>query len=236
MPRLISAEEIAGLLRPGMKVYIAGLAGESNLFAETLAKSPKSCAGIRFVGVWLPGFNRTDYAALHPDARALAFFVGSELRSSFAAGAIDFVPISYFNIFTYLSSCTIDLAFLHVSAPDANGSVSLGVANDFTPAILSRAATKVAHINPQMPRTIGASTLDPLRGGTPEGSSLGVGAGLRDVGCALIAGFAGAWVAGRLAGMPDRTDGMLHGLVTWGLSMLLLIYLLTTAVSTAVRM
>jgi len=46
--------------------------------------------------------------------------------------------------------------------------------------------------------------------------------------------FAGAWVAGRLAGMPDRTDGMLHGLVAWGLAMLLLIYLLTTAVSSLV--
>ena len=163
MPRLISVEAVPGLLRPGMKVYIAGLAGESNLFAETLAKSPESCAGIRFVGVWLPGFNRTDYAALHPDARATAFFVGSELRNSFAAGAIDFVPISYFNIFAYLRSCTIDLAFLHVSAPDTDGCVSLGVANDFTPAILSGAAKKVAHINPQMPRTIGASTL-PLHG------------------------------------------------------------------------
>jgi amino acid transporter len=46
--------------------------------------------------------------------------------------------------------------------------------------------------------------------------------------------FAGAWVAGRLAGMPDRTDGMLHGLVAWGLAMLLLIYLLTTTVSSLV--
>ena len=52
--------------------------------------------------------------------------------------------------------------------------------------------------------------------------------------CSLIAVFAGSWVAGRLAGMPDRTDGMLHGLVTWGLAMLLLIYLLTTAVSSLV--
>ncbi|MGZ8410948.1 MAG: acetyl-CoA hydrolase/transferase family protein [Hyphomicrobium sp.] len=174
---MISADEVSGLLRPGMTVYIAGLAGESNLFAEALAKSPERCAGIRFVGVWLPGFNRTDYAALHSDARATAFFVGPELRRSFAAGAIDFVPISYFNIFTYLRSSTIDLAFVHVSAPDADGRVSLGVANDFTPAILSKAATTVAHINPQMPRTFGASTLPlqdidyaieascPLRGG-----------------------------------------------------------------------
>jgi hypothetical protein len=79
---------------------------------------------------------------------------------------------------------------------------------------------------------IGASSIDPSQqGGTPEASTVGIGAGLWWVVCALIAVFAGSWVAGRLAGMPDRTDGMLHGLVTWGLAMLLLIYLLTTAVS-----
>jgi hypothetical protein len=82
---------------------------------------------------------------------------------------------------------------------------------------------------------IGASTIDPSqRGGTPEASSFGIGAGLWWVVCSLISVFAGAWVAGRLAGMPDRTDGMLHGLVTWGLAMLLLIYLLTTTVSSLV--
>ncbi len=82
---------------------------------------------------------------------------------------------------------------------------------------------------------IGASTIDPSqRGGTPEASTFGIGAGLWWVICSLISVFAGAWVAGRLAGMPDRTDGMLHGLVAWGLAMLLLIYLLTTAVSSLV--
>ena len=82
---------------------------------------------------------------------------------------------------------------------------------------------------------IGASTIDPSqRGGTPEASSFGIGAGIWWIICSLISVFAGAWVAGRLAGMPDRTDGMLHGLVAWGLAMLLLIYLLTTAVSSLV--
>ena len=82
---------------------------------------------------------------------------------------------------------------------------------------------------------IGASTIDPSqRGGTPEASSFGIGAGIWWIICSLISVFAGAWVAGRLAGMPDRTDGMLHGLVAWGLAMMLLIYLLTTAVSSLV--
>ena len=82
---------------------------------------------------------------------------------------------------------------------------------------------------------IGASTIDPTQhGGTPEASSFGIGAGLWWVICSLISVFAGSWVAGRLAGMPDRTDGMLHGLVAWGLSMLLVLYLLTTAVSSLI--
>src|SRR5512144_1668786 len=82
---------------------------------------------------------------------------------------------------------------------------------------------------------IGASTIDPTQdGGTPEASSFGIGAGLWWVICSLISVFAGSWVAGRLAGMPDRTDGILHGLVAWGLAMLVLIYLLTTTVSNLV--
>ena len=81
---------------------------------------------------------------------------------------------------------------------------------------------------------IGASSIDPSQQGGTEASDVGIGAGLWWVICSLIAVFAGSWVAGRLAGMPDRTDGMLHGLVTWGLAMLLLIYLLTTAVSSLV--
>jgi hypothetical protein len=31
-------------------------------------------------------------------------------------------------------------------------------------------------------------------------------------------------VAGRLVGMPVRTDGLLHGLVTWSVATLLLLY------------
>lgn len=142
-----------------MTVYVAGLGGESPVFADALSSAAEHCAGIRFIGVWLPGFNHTDYAGLNASARATAFFVGPELRRSFAAGTIDYLPLSYFNIYRCLCECTISLAFLHVSPPDAGNRVSLGIANDFTPAILPKAAVKVAHINEEMPRTTGADTL-----------------------------------------------------------------------------
>jgi hypothetical protein len=47
---------------------------------------------------------------------------------------------------------------------------------------------------------------------------------------ALIALFAGGWVAGRLAGMPRQLDGALHGVVVWALTTLFALYLITTGV------
>ncbi|MBK8210493.1 MAG: PhnA-like protein [Rhodospirillales bacterium] len=81
---------------------------------------------------------------------------------------------------------------------------------------------------------IGASTIDPMQDGSPQASSLGTGAGLWWVGTALVSVFAGGWVAGRLAGVPVRTDGLLHGFVAWGLATLLLFYMLTTTVGSLV--
>jgi hypothetical protein len=80
---------------------------------------------------------------------------------------------------------------------------------------------------------IGASTIDPTAD-VPSGSSLGIGAGLWWAISALIAVFVGSYVAGRLAGSPDRTDGMLHGLVTWGLSTLVVFWMLTTTLSSLI--
>jgi acyl-CoA hydrolase len=160
MTKSIAAADVPALLRPGMRVYAPGLSGESGLLVDALRAAPACCAGVRFVGVWLPGYNNVDYAGLHPTARATAFFVGPALRQSFATGRVDYLPISYFAVYGYLRDrAAVDLAFLQVSPPDADGRCSLGVANDFTPAVLGKAACKVAHLNPLMPRTVGAATV-----------------------------------------------------------------------------
>ncbi|WP_454061499.1 TIGR04086 family membrane protein [Candidatus Nitrospira salsa] len=75
---------------------------------------------------------------------------------------------------------------------------------------------------------IGASTIDPLIDETPTASSFSVGAGIWWIVTTMIALLLGGWVAGRLAGMPLRTDGLLHGLITWGAATLVTMYLLTT--------
>lgn len=81
---------------------------------------------------------------------------------------------------------------------------------------------------------IGMSTIDPVKGETPTMGAFSISAGVWGIVTGLIALFIGGWAAGRLAGMPQRTDGILHGLLTWSVAILISVYLLTSAVGTFV--
>lgn len=76
---------------------------------------------------------------------------------------------------------------------------------------------------------IGLSSVDPLEEQNPM-SGFGTGAAIWWGLSTLVALFLGGMVASRLAGLPRRTDGLLHGLVTWSVVTLLTFYLLSTAV------
>lgn len=76
---------------------------------------------------------------------------------------------------------------------------------------------------------IGASSINVASGSTP-GEGLAIGAGVWFAVAALISLFAGGWVSGRLAGVPNRNDGMLHGFATWSVSSILTVILLSSAV------
>jgi hypothetical protein len=60
---------------------------------------------------------------------------------------------------------------------------------------------------------VGLGTIDPLQEQNPM-SGIGIGAGIWWLVSSLASIYIGATVAGRLAGMPRRTDGLLHGLLT----------------------
>jgi hypothetical protein len=81
---------------------------------------------------------------------------------------------------------------------------------------------------------IGMSTVDPTAGDTPSAQAVGIGAAVWWVVTSLVALFIGGWVAGHLAGIPERLDGTLHGLLTWAVTTLFTLYLLSTAVGNLV--
>jgi len=76
---------------------------------------------------------------------------------------------------------------------------------------------------------VGAATINPQHGQQP-GQGLALGAAIWFVLSSIISLFVGGWIAGRLAGIPNKKDGALHGFMTWALASLVLFYLLSTAV------
>jgi hypothetical protein len=83
--------------------------------------------------------------------------------------------------------------------------------------------------------SIGANAINPAVGrDTAEPDELGRNALLWVGVTTIIALFFGGWVAGRMAGLPDNTDGLVHGLITWALVTLITFYLLTTRIGALV--
>ena len=76
---------------------------------------------------------------------------------------------------------------------------------------------------------LGLESINPATEADPL-SGIGTGLSITVIIANLLALFFGGWAAGRLAGTPRTTEGVLHGILVWGLLTLLTFWLLTTAV------
>ena len=77
---------------------------------------------------------------------------------------------------------------------------------------------------------IGLSMVDPVEGTTPGAAGFGIGAGIYWLITTVIALGAGGYAAARLSGVTEKFDALSHGLVVWGVTLILTLYLLTSAV------
>jgi hypothetical protein len=77
---------------------------------------------------------------------------------------------------------------------------------------------------------IGAATLDPVTGQSPSATSFSIGAGIWFALSGVLAALAGGYAAGRLVGAPKESTAGWHGLTTWALTTLVILYLLTSTV------
>jgi len=144
-------DALRAALPDGGRVFVPGCAGEPLPFAEALARRPGAAAGLTFEGVWIPGVNRTDWAGIHPDARAEAIFLAPEWRDSFEEARLSFSPLTYTQTWRRLSERRFDAGVFAVAPPGADGNCSLGVAADFSPAVFGATRLRIGWINPAMP-------------------------------------------------------------------------------------
>jgi hypothetical protein len=81
---------------------------------------------------------------------------------------------------------------------------------------------------------IGVATLDPGTGDNPEASTFSIAAGIWYILSGIVAAFVGGYIAARTSGKTLPTTGAFHGLTTWALTTLLVLYFLTSTVGTIV--
>lgn len=159
MTVVATLDQVVARLQPGMNVFLPGTSGESLAFYQALRRAPHKAVGVRFVGALFPGINESDYLALDPAATQRAYFANPSLREPMRAGRVDLLPVDYPGAWQDLQNLRIDLALAQVSPPDDAGRMSLGNCYDFLPAVWHKAAVRVAHINPQMPATVGSFSI-----------------------------------------------------------------------------
>lgn len=160
-PRAIAAADIPSLLKPGMKVFVQGVASESTLVRDALRAAPAAARGVHFFGALVPGINEFDYASLHDEARFTGIFLSAVHAASVAKGKAFHLPVGYSEACRQFAGMRFDLAFVQVAVPDAAGDCSLGITADFAQAVLPHARQVLAHVNPRMPATNGSRV--PLR-------------------------------------------------------------------------
>lgn len=81
---------------------------------------------------------------------------------------------------------------------------------------------------------IGAAVLDPATSDNPAASTFSIAGGLWFVVAGIIASFIGAYAASRLSGRPSQSTGGYHGITSWAVTTLVVLYFLTTSVGALV--
>lgn len=144
--------ELARHARGGRVVLSAGPA-EPVALHDAWREAPETAADILFAGLFVPGVNRLDYASLHPRAGMDLVMLSPDWRKGFAEGRTRLRPMHYSAAFATLIDEGAQAGVFTISAPDADGMCSYGLAADLPPPMLARTGFKIAVINHAMPAT-----------------------------------------------------------------------------------
>jgi acyl-CoA hydrolase len=139
--------------KPGDRVFVAGLSGESALLRTELEQFPFRAAEVEFTSIQLPGIDRNDYLSFHPASRLRSYFMTASTRMGLAQQRAAIHPLDYSGIARHLSQSTpFDSVVGQFTPPDADGWCLPGLTADFTPLVWKNARKRVGHLNPSLPR------------------------------------------------------------------------------------
>ncbi len=158
----ISFSKLVDTIKPGSRIFITtGPATPITTLTRLFATEHPNLTDIEIIQLvilddYLPGAR-----AMKSDIRLKTFIVGENIGKELQKGNIDFIPTNIMQI-PYLfttNSLGIDIAIIQTSPSDSKGRLNLGIVTDVADCILKTAPLVVAEINPNVPHTLGETTI-----------------------------------------------------------------------------
>lgn len=160
--KIASAAEAVSFVKSGDRVFVQSVAAAPQTLIGALVARAEELRAVEIYQLHTEGeapFVRPEYReSFHTNA----LFVGANVRGAIPTGEADFIPsfLSEVPLLFRRGILPIDVALIHVSAPDRHGFCSLGTSVDVSLAAVQCAKIVIAQINPKMPRTHGDGLID----------------------------------------------------------------------------
>jgi acyl-CoA hydrolase/RimJ/RimL family protein N-acetyltransferase len=158
----ITFSKLLDKIKPGSRIFIStGPAAPVQTLKRLFSSEHNNLVDIEIIQLvildeYLPSSN-----TLKSDIRLKTFIVGENIGKELQKGNIDFIPTNIMQI-PYLfatNSLGIDIAIIQTSPPDGKGLLNLGIVADVADCIVRTAPLIIAEINPNVPRTVGETTI-----------------------------------------------------------------------------
>lgn len=155
--RKTTAAEAVKAVKSGDRCFLTGNASVPlQLLAALVERAPQ----LQNVEICHPlAICPSDYVspAMEGHLRVNSMFISANIRKAVNEGRADFTPVmlSEFPLLFKNGHLPLDVAFIHVSPPDAQGYCSMGAESGLTISAAEVAKVVIAQVNNQMPRTLG---------------------------------------------------------------------------------
>ena len=155
-------EQAVARIKSGNRVFIGTGCAEPVTLTRAMVARAGSLSNVEIMLLLTKG--ETPYAAKqYADSFSInAFFIGENIIDLIQLGAFGYTPILMSEIPKLFDSAQIplDVVLIHVTPPNPQGKVSLGISVDIVKSAAANGSLVIAQVNPRMPWTRGDSTID----------------------------------------------------------------------------
>ncbi len=144
-------------IKNGYRIFLGTGAACPHALIDLFLKSVRHFSDLEFINMLSMGHAPWSDPAYEHNLHVNTFFLDEGTREAVRTGRADYTPCSLSEIPGLLKDdiLPVDIAFVQVTPPDAQGYCSLGVSVDIVMAAAKSAKYILAQVNDQMPRTFG---------------------------------------------------------------------------------